>query len=84
MRILLQHGTDPDAKENNWQATPLRMALHHRHWLVIEVLLPTSRSLFDVCQMVDAKRASILLENDPPCRGSAPRGAIAASASQTR
>jgi ankyrin repeat protein len=75
VQVLLQHGADPEAKENNWQATPLGMALHHRHWPVIEVLLPISKSLFDVCQMANAERAAILLEQDPAlARQRTPRG----------
>jgi ankyrin repeat protein len=75
VKLLLQHGADPEAKESNWQATPLGMALHHRHWPVIEVLLPISNSLFDVCQMADVERASILLEHDPAlARLRTPRG----------
>jgi ankyrin repeat protein len=62
---LLQHGADPDAKENNWQATPLGLALHHHHWPVVDVLLPISNNLFDVCRMADAERAAILLARDP-------------------
>jgi ankyrin repeat protein len=62
---LLQHGADPDAKENNWRATPLGMALHHHHWPVVDVLLPISNDLLDVCRMADAERAAILLARDP-------------------
>jgi ankyrin repeat protein len=65
IKTLLQHGVDPEVKENNWQATPLGMALHHRHWPVVEVLLPVSHNLFDVCQMADAERAAVLLARDP-------------------
>jgi len=62
---LLRHGADPEAKEINWQATPLGMALHHHYWRVIEVLLPISRNVFDVCQMAHAERAGLLLAGDP-------------------
>jgi ankyrin repeat protein len=62
---LLQHGADPEAKENNWQATPLGMALHHHHWPVVEVLLSISHNLFDVCHMADTERAAVLLARDP-------------------
>jgi ankyrin repeat protein len=62
---LLQHGADPDVTEFNWQATPLGMALHHHHWAVVEVLLPISNSLFDVCRMADTERAKVLLARDP-------------------
>lgn len=62
---LLQHGANPEAKEPNWQATPLRMALHHHHWPVVEVLLPISQNLFDVCQVADTERAALLLARDP-------------------
>jgi ankyrin repeat protein len=61
---LLQHGADPQATENHWQATPLGMALHHHHWPVIEVLLPICTNLFDVCRMADADRAQVLLARD--------------------
>jgi ankyrin repeat protein len=61
---LLQHGADPEVRENNWQATPLGMALHHHHWPVVEVLLPISSNLFDVCRMADADRARVLLAQD--------------------
>jgi ankyrin repeat protein len=73
--VLLQHGADPEAKENHWQATPLGMALHHRFWPVIEVLLPQSNNLFDVCQMADVERAALLLAHDPTLtRQRSPRG----------
>jgi ankyrin repeat protein len=62
---LLQHGADPEAMENNWQATPLGMALHHHYWPVVEVLLPISNNLFDVCRMADSQRAALLLGRDP-------------------
>jgi ankyrin repeat protein len=61
---LLQHGADHEARENNWQATPLGMALHFHHWPVVEVLLPISNNLFDVCRMADAERAQVLLSRD--------------------
>lgn len=62
---LLQHGADPDAQENNWHATPLGLALHHHFWSVVEVLLPISNNLLDVCRMADAQRAAILLARNP-------------------
>jgi ankyrin repeat protein len=62
---LLLHGADPEVKENNWQATPLGMALHQHRWLVVEVLLPISHNLFDVCQMAATERAAVLLAHDP-------------------
>ena len=62
---LLQQGADPDAEENNWQATPLGLALHHHHWSVVEVLLPISNNLLDVCRVADAERAAILLARNP-------------------
>jgi ankyrin repeat protein len=62
---LLQHGADPEAVEKNWQSTPLGFALHHHHWPVVEVLLPISNNLFDVCRMADAERAALLLARDP-------------------
>jgi ankyrin repeat protein len=62
---LVQNGADPEVMENNWQATPLGMALHHRHWSVVDVLLPMSNNLFDVCRMADAGRAAVLLARDP-------------------
>ena len=62
---LLQHGAEPDAMENNWQATPLGLALHHHHWSVVEVLLPISNNLLDVCRVADAPRAASLLGRDP-------------------
>jgi ankyrin repeat protein len=72
---LLQHGADPEAKENNWQATPLGMALHHHHWPVVEVLLPISGNLLDVCCMADTERAAILLARDPTlARQRTPKG----------
>ena len=61
---LLQHGADPDAMENNWQATPLGLALHHHHWPVVDVLLPIANNLLDVCRMADAQRAALLLGGD--------------------
>jgi ankyrin repeat protein len=62
---LLQHGANPEAKEPNWWATPLGMALHHRHWPVVAVLLPISNDLLDVCRVADAERAALLLARDP-------------------
>jgi ankyrin repeat protein len=64
VRRLLQLGANPAVKESHWQATPLGMALHHHHWPVVEVLLPISNDLFDVCRMADAERAQVLLSRD--------------------
>jgi hypothetical protein len=41
------------------------MALHHRYWRVIEVLLPISNNIFDVCRMAHAERVASLLAGDP-------------------
>ena len=72
---LLQHGADPEVKENNWQATPLGMALHQHRWPIVEVLLPVSHNLFDVCQMADTERAASLLARDPTlAQQRSPRG----------
>ncbi|HTC43852.1 MAG TPA: ankyrin repeat domain-containing protein [Steroidobacteraceae bacterium] len=65
VRLLLQHGADPDLKEYHWQATALGMALHHHHWPVIEVLLPVSKDILDLCRMADASHAARLLTQDP-------------------
>lgn len=62
---LLQHGADPEVEEYNWHATPLGLALHHRYWPVVEVLLPISNNLLDVCRVADAQRATILLDRNP-------------------
>jgi ankyrin repeat protein len=65
IKVLLQHGADPDLKENNWQATPLGLALHHHHWPVIEVLAPISNDILDMSRMANAQRAAELLARDP-------------------
>jgi ankyrin repeat protein len=65
VRTLLQHGADPDVKEHSYQATPLGLALHHHHWDVIEVLLPISNDIWDVCRMAHTERAAVLLTCDP-------------------
>jgi ankyrin repeat protein len=62
---LLAHGADPDAKETNWHSTPLGMALHHHHWPVVEVLLPATNNLLDMCRVTDSQRAERLLARDP-------------------
>ena len=62
---VLQQGADPEVKENNWQATPLGMALHHQHWPVVDVLVPISHNLFDVCKVANTERAAFLLAGDP-------------------
>jgi ankyrin repeat protein len=72
---LLQHGADPEIQEIHWHATPLGMALHHHHWPVIDILLPISNNLLDVCRVADAKRAAILLARDPGlAKQSTPKG----------
>jgi ankyrin repeat protein len=63
--VLLQHGADPDLEENNWHATPLGLALFHHFWPVVEVLLPISNNLLDVCRMADTERAATLLARNP-------------------
>ena len=63
--MLVTQGADPNAREKNWHATPLGMALHHHHWPVIEVLLPVTRNLLDMCRMADSERAERLLARDP-------------------
>ena len=62
---LLAHGADPDAKEKNWHATPLGLALHHHHWPVVDVLLPVTNNLLDLCRLADWQRAGTLLKRDP-------------------
>lgn len=65
IKVLLQHGADPELKENNWQATPLGLALHHHHWPVIEVLEPISNDILDMSRMANAQRVADLLARDP-------------------
>jgi ankyrin repeat protein len=62
---LLAHGADPDVKEKNWHSTPLGMALHHHYWPVVDVLLPVTNNLLDICRLTDSKRAERLLVRDP-------------------
>jgi len=61
---LVAHGANPDAREKNWHATPLGMALHHHYWPVVEVLLPVTNNLLDMCRVADADRAERLLAAD--------------------
>jgi ankyrin repeat protein len=61
---LLAQGANPDAKEKNWHATPLGLALHHHYWPVVEVLLPVTNDLLDMCRVADAERAERLLAVD--------------------
>jgi ankyrin repeat protein len=61
---LVTHGADPDARERTWHATPLGMALHHHYWSVVEVLLPITRNLLDMCRVADSERADGLLARD--------------------
>ena len=61
---LIAHGADPDAREKNWHSTPLGIALHHHHWPVVDVLLPVTHNLMDMCRMADAKRGEELLAQD--------------------
>jgi ankyrin repeat protein len=63
--ILLAQGADPNVREKNWHATPLGLALHHHHWPVVEVLLPVTTNLLDMCRMADSGRAERLLAEDP-------------------
>lgn len=63
--MLLTQGADPNAREKNWHATPLGMALHHHHWPVVEILLPVTGNLLDMCRMSDSERAERLLAKDP-------------------
>ena len=62
---LIAQGADPNATEKNWHATPLGLAVHHHHWPVVEVLLPVTRNLLDMCRVADAQRAEKLLAEDP-------------------
>jgi ankyrin repeat protein len=63
--VLLTQGADPDAKEMNWHATALGLALHHHNWPVVDVLLPVSNNLLDICRVADSERAEKLLARDP-------------------
>jgi ankyrin repeat protein len=63
--LLLTQGADPDAKEINWHATALGLALHHHYWPVVDVLLPVSNNLLDICRVADSERAARLLARDP-------------------
>jgi uncharacterized protein len=65
VKLLLQHGADPELQEHHWQATALGLALHHHHWPVIDVLLPISNNILDVCRMADAPLAAQLLARNP-------------------
>jgi ankyrin repeat protein len=69
VKTLLEHGANPDLKEFNYQATPLGLALHHRHWSVVEVLTPLSNDVFDVCRTADSARLEMLLSRDPSLVG---------------
>ena len=62
---LVAQGADPDLKEKNWHATPLGMALHHHYWPVVDVLVPVTNNLLDMCRVADAERAASLLARDP-------------------
>jgi ankyrin repeat protein len=61
---LIAHGADPDAREKNWRLTPLGIALHHHHWPVVDVLLPVTHNLMDMCRVADAERGEELLAQD--------------------
>ena len=69
VKTLLAHGANPDLKEYNYQATPLGLALHHRHWSVVEVLAPLSNDVFDACRTADSARLEVLLLRDPSLVG---------------
>jgi ankyrin repeat protein len=61
--------------EKNWHATPLGMALHHHHWPVVEVLLPVTSNLLDMCCVADSERVEKLLARDAtPVRERTPSG----------
>lgn len=62
---LLAHGADPDVREKNWHATPLGLALHHHYWPVVEVLVPVTNNVLDMCRVADSKRVEGLLAQDP-------------------
>jgi ankyrin repeat protein len=62
---LLTHGANPNVREKNWDATPLGMALHHHYWPVVQVLIPVTHNLLDMCRVADAERAERLLARDP-------------------
>jgi len=63
--LLVAQGADPNAREKNWHATPLGIALHLHHWPVVDVLFPLTSNLLDMCRMADAERAESLLARDP-------------------
>jgi ankyrin repeat protein len=62
---LVAQGANPDVREKNWHATPLGMALHHHYWPVVDVLIPVTNNLLDMCRVADAGRAASLLSRDP-------------------
>jgi len=62
---LLARGADPDVREKNWHATPLGMALHHHYWPVVEVLVPVTNNLMNLCSVADSERVERLLTRDP-------------------
>lgn len=65
VRSLLQHGANADLKEHHYGATALGLALHHRHWDVVDVLAPVSNDVFDVSRIADSQRLKLLLDRDP-------------------
>jgi ankyrin repeat protein len=61
---LVAHGANPNAREQNWHATPLGLALHHHYWPVVDVLIPVTNNILDMCRVADTERAERLLARD--------------------
>jgi len=64
VRLLVELGADPSARDATYQATPLGWALHNRQRAVVDYLLPFS-TIVEAVRAGGVERIAELLEKDP-------------------
>src|SRR5262249_50177418 len=64
-KLLIDLGADQNAKETNWQNTPIDHAIYGNQTQMIELLSRHSRDVFRVTWVGNVDRLRELLEEDP-------------------
>jgi ankyrin repeat protein len=77
-RLLIDAGSDIDARGSSYQGTPLGFALHFNQQAMIDLLAPLSRDIFGLVRAGRFERAEIVLRAEPALVDSRdPHGATA-------
>jgi hypothetical protein len=63
--LLIERGADADAREKNWNASPLGFASHHGHQQMIDLLAPVSRDIWNLTNLGKIDRLRAVLAENP-------------------